>query len=204
MNLVTEQSFQQAFNPPLKPGGYTLLELIITVAMLSILLATATPSFASMIQKNKVRAASNNLVQSLHLARSHAINEAHTVLVCPLAKPYDGKNAAACIGKPQRNQNWQYGWLVYTDLNANNEFDPEDKLIVQQKADATTAVVFNQNGRLRFFANGSARSAGFYICQQESDRITHIKLLHSGRARITHSNDKKRLSTCKNTLGKGR
>jgi len=178
--------------------GYSLLELIISVSMLALLLAIATPSFASVIHQSKIKATASTLSQSLYLARSSAIGQARTVLVCQIAN----SEGTTCVDKPKRNKNWRFGWLVYTDMNGNNTLDQDDEILFQYQPDQQTAVVFNQNGHLRFFANGSARSAGFYICGPESTRLTHIKLLHSGRTRTTTNDSEKRLQTCLNSFKK--
>lgn len=57
----------------MKTGGFTLVELMITIAVAAILLATATPSFTSLIQNHRLVAQHNDFVANLNLARSEAV-----------------------------------------------------------------------------------------------------------------------------------
>jgi len=176
--------------------GYSLLELIITCALLATLSAIATPSFAAIINKSKMATSAYTLHQSLVLARTSAMTRSKTVLVCQLAN----NHGPTCVKSHKRNQNWKNGWQVFVDNNKNNEYDAADEVLREFRPNNNTAVVFNQNGRLRFFPDGSARSAGFYVCTKNSTSVTHIKLLHSGRARTRKNTQKNILKRCIDSL----
>lgn len=61
-------------NRSLRPAqGFTLIEMLVVVALLGIFLAIAAPSFAGLIRSNKVQAAADELVTVLQYARSEAI-----------------------------------------------------------------------------------------------------------------------------------
>lgn len=68
--------------------GFSLIELMVAVAILAILLALAVPSFQDMIQRNRVRTAAADLTDSLNLARSEAIKRGSSTRLC-----IDGDNA---------------------------------------------------------------------------------------------------------------
>lgn len=58
----------------MKPnGGFTLVEMMISVAIMAILLGLAAPGFQSFIQNAKIRTTADNIQAGLHLARSEAI-----------------------------------------------------------------------------------------------------------------------------------
>ena len=180
----------------LKAKGFTLVEILVTIGLLVTLLGIATPSFAKIIDKSRVSAASAKITRSLALARSSALSHSKTVLVCQVAK----SSPLECVKSHKRNENWELGWLIYVDENQNNGFDPSDVLLQTLQPNKNAAVVFNQTGRLRFFADGSARSAGFYVCTRDSNEVKHIKLLYSGRMRVVKNTTSKTLEVCKNTL----
>ena len=71
------------------------------------------------------------------------------------------------------------------DILDDNQLNNGDTILVRRKLPQSTHLIFNQTGRLRFFPDGSARSAGFYICGADTTEFRHIKLLHSGRIRST-------------------
>lgn len=62
--------------------GFSLIELMVAVAILAILLALAVPSFQDMIQQNRVRTAAADLNDSLNLARSEAIKRGSATRLC--------------------------------------------------------------------------------------------------------------------------
>lgn len=82
--------------------GFTIIELMITLVVLSILLAAAVPSFREFTLNNRVIAAQNDLVTAMSLARSEAIKRSRDVRVCA------STDGAACSDET----NWTTGWIV--------------------------------------------------------------------------------------------
>lgn len=72
--------------------GFTLLELVITVAVLAIALAVAVPSFQGITNRNRLTSVANELVAAVQLARMEALRRNERVVVCPTT---DG---SACSG----------------------------------------------------------------------------------------------------------
>jgi len=81
--------------------GFTLTELLVGIAVLTILLALAAPSFTNASLPSKLRSVSNSLIGATHLARSEAIKRGAPVTLCVSA---DG--ASCGVG------NWSQGWIV--------------------------------------------------------------------------------------------
>ena len=90
-----------------RSGGFSLLELMITVAVAAILMALAVPSFTSLINNNRLTSGSNALVTAMHHARSEAVRRNARVTLCASA---DG---ATCAG----TGNWQ-GWVTLVTTGA--------------------------------------------------------------------------------------
>jgi len=81
-----------ACRPPAR--GFTLIELMVTVAVAAILLMVAVPSFKNMMLSNRLTAAANEMVGSINTARMEAIKRNTTTLVCGDGSVYVG----ACGG----------------------------------------------------------------------------------------------------------
>lgn len=75
--------------------GFTLIELMVTVAILAIIAGIAAPSFMSMIRGSRVTSSANEFVALLQVARSGAISNRATVAVCPSD---DGQSCSATVG----------------------------------------------------------------------------------------------------------
>lgn len=173
--------------------GFSLLELMVSIGILSIVTVAGVPSFSNLVDRNRSSSQAQSVHQTLALARTHAIAGARDVVVCPALNPQKNE----CRPKTKRNVNWAHGWLVFSDNNRNGQYDPHETLIRSFDINPNQAVVFNQVGKLRFFANGSARSAGFYICSRDGDAQYYVRLLYTGRARINRQLNPRQQQICK-------
>ena len=96
-------------NPKTSLHGFTLLELLIVMAMVAILASIAAPSFDSSISRNNVQSMRDSLFNAMQYARSEAVKRKIPVGVCASA------NQTTCAG----DANWHTGWIVFADQNAN-------------------------------------------------------------------------------------
>lgn len=80
--------------------GFTLIEMLVTLAIAAILLAIAVPSYSGSRLNSQLRASTNDLIGSINLARSEAIKGGATVTLCASS---DRKN---CGGT------WNQGWVI--------------------------------------------------------------------------------------------
>ncbi|WP_299802202.1 GspH/FimT family pseudopilin [uncultured Shewanella sp.] len=100
--------------------AFTLVELMVTIAVAAILISVAAPSFNSFYENSRSDSAIRNIQQSLQLARSQAVSYGSTVTVCPLREGSCGTD-------------WQNGFSVFIDngtlgtLDSTNGID--DKVI---------------------------------------------------------------------------
>lgn len=88
-----------------KTQGFTLIELMVTLAILAILAMVALPSFRDTIRRNEVNTASNALLAGISYARSEAIDRGQVVTMCPST---DGTTCATS------STAWGTGWMIYT------------------------------------------------------------------------------------------
>ena len=64
-----------------KIRAFTLVEMMVTVAVLAIIIGIATPSFVEMMRQNTLRSQANELLGLMHYARSEAIKRRVDVTV---------------------------------------------------------------------------------------------------------------------------
>jgi prepilin-type N-terminal cleavage/methylation domain-containing protein len=88
--------------------GFTLIELFVTLTVLAIILALATPNIRDLLQRNKLVAQANDLIADINLARSSAITGGERIVICA------SNNQTNCT-----NNAWSTGWIVFTDCDQN-------------------------------------------------------------------------------------
>ena len=185
-----------------KNTGFTLIELMITLAIISILLIVGLPSLKTFLQSNQLVAASNELVAGFNIARSEAIKLNTSVTICESS---DGETCAT-------TGDWENGWIVFVDggetqtgaedactavgedclLRVHAAFN-DDQLTLSgvDAANATTvinSVTFNARGLPRD-TTGSAQSSRFSVCSLDGVGGTidsrAVVLSLSGRVRVS-------------------
>ncbi|WP_434027681.1 GspH/FimT family pseudopilin [[Pseudomonas] boreopolis] len=102
---------------PRRIGGFTLVELMVTVAVLAILSAIAYPSFQGVIRSNRVATTTNELIASVSLARAEAVRNNRGSSICASA------SGLGCDG------NWADGWIVFSDRNGNGTVDADEAVL---------------------------------------------------------------------------
>lgn len=68
----------------IRPSGFTVIELLIVIAITSIATAFAVPAFLATIRANRLDSATTELRVALQLARSEAVKRATVVVVEPI------------------------------------------------------------------------------------------------------------------------
>ena len=94
--------------------GFTVVELLITIVVVSILLATAVPSILQMVKNNRVTMQANKLVTSVQLGRNEAVKRGTRTTVCAANTTLDN-----CAG----SSNWANGWIVFSNLDNDSTAD---------------------------------------------------------------------------------
>ena len=96
--------------------GFTLIELIFTLAVMAILVALAAPSFREFIYTQRVRNASFDLMAALTLVRSEAITRSAPVDLLRTGSSWnEGWTVSAGTGTPALLNQQAYDGLAITD-----------------------------------------------------------------------------------------
>ena len=106
--------------------GFTLVELLVTLAIGTILLAITIPGYAFLVNAGRLTSVTNDLVSALQLARSEAIKRGLRVTICKTS------NAMAVTPVCDTTASWQQGWLVFVDGGTKGMIDSGDILLRAQ------------------------------------------------------------------------
>jgi len=101
-------------------AGFTLIELMIVIAIVAIFVVVGVPNFQNLIKDNRLSTQANSLVSSLQLARSEALKLRTPVSVCR------STNGTSCAGTQGP---WDSGWLVFVDSGTTGTVDTGDTII---------------------------------------------------------------------------
>jgi len=103
--------------------GFTLPELMVTLAIAAILLAVAVPGFKGVVNTNQIAAQTNSLMTALTVARSEAAKRGFKIAVCSnLSTMSCSPNTSCCSG----SADWTTGWIVFVDQNSNGTFEDDN------------------------------------------------------------------------------
>ena len=158
--------------------GFTLVELMIALALVAILSTLAAPSFNLLIQRSRVNAHFQQLFSSLLLARTEATKRGVRVSLCHSAAPEAATPVCGGAGS-----NWATGWLVFVDntqdaLNVAGTLDGSDVVLrVSPPLRGATIIpapaAFTNS--IGFIPTGRASNAGsFRVCLGQSRRQVNI------------------------------
>lgn len=133
--------------------GFSLVELMVTLAIASIATMVAIPSFSTFMQNNRMTTNTNDFITSLNIARSEAVKRGSKVTLCKSANGID------CTA----DDHWEQGWIIFVDSNDNAAVDAgEPLLLVHQALNDHTTLVGNTNvaNYISYAAAGFTQVAG--------------------------------------------
>ena len=180
-----------------KCKGFSLIELMVAIALLAIFIGIGIPSFVDMVNNNRSVALANEFMASLNSARAEAVKRGKKVSVCPSSDGSSCANAAA----------WSSGWIVFIDTAATDlASTPVVGSVLSRKAgvpagaefsgiSSTDAAVANGLSFVRFTGLGtsplipsdSTSASGFKVkfgrCTGHNARA--VKFSRSGRISVS-------------------
>ncbi len=152
--------------PARQQHGLTLVELMVTIAIVAILGALAAPNFQTMIQANRARSVASELMDMLNLARSEAARRGQPVSVCP------SSNGNSCSST---GTGWDSGWIAFVKEDGLSEgasaTRDNGELLLQARQDLPAGITVRPNSNftsgITFLRTGLVWGLGsgtFAIC----------------------------------------
>lgn len=164
-----------------KHAGLSLIELLLTIGLLTITLSAAIPSIRDLLLNQRMRSDHSRLTMDLLYARSLAVSQGQRVVICPSS----GGNS--CLQNPY----WESGWLLFIDENNDRNYNEGE--VKLRAATALTKLVARSSrtrSQIRFFPDGSATgsAATITLCGPRGVQFARaIVISNSGRVRQLRS-----------------
>ena len=168
-----------------KQTGFTLVEMVVVMAIAMVLATTVMPSLQTMVQRNRMVSLHNDLVSSLSMARSTAITRASNAVVCPANDPQHQQ----CLNNGGNGQNvteWEHGWLVFEDTDEDGLLDADETLVAVRNEVPTQVSLISNAPFVRYDGDGTLLSPPleFTFCnKQENVNKNGLLVTESGTSR---------------------
>jgi prepilin-type N-terminal cleavage/methylation domain len=156
-------------------SAFTLIELMVTIAVAAVVLTLGVPSFARVIERNQLSAYTNQLVSSMHFARSEAVRRNQPITIC------HSENGSSCGGS-----GYEEGWLVFVDENNNDDHDSGDELIrVNEGLPSNYTMRTATLSPFSYSAKGRANNGRVVLCKDNQlVKARAIFISNGGRTRL--------------------
>lgn len=176
---------------PSAQRGFTLFELMITLAVAGTIAAFTVPNMRDFMRNNRLSSAANDMLRSVQVARSEAVKRQAVVAVCASSNP--------SAAEPTCSNGVMTGWIVFQDTNVNWLRETTEAVLIRQSAPASITVSNNSTGKVSYSTTGFATSTAgqtpisrIVICDSRGNRTVGansvaraLVIENTGRARIT-------------------
>ncbi|MBF0193964.1 MAG: GspH/FimT family pseudopilin [Magnetococcales bacterium] len=146
-------------------SGFTLLELLIVIAIAFVLISLAVPTFSLIIKDNRMIVRVNNFIGLTSYARSEAVKRSSRITICP------STTGTTCL----TTGTWESGWAIFVDADDSGTLNTGDTLLkvnagvtgnditIRGSANIQSYISYNANGLIRKI-DGSLQSGSMVFC----------------------------------------
>ena len=168
--------------------GFTLIELMVSIAIAAILMMVAVPSMTSFMRNSELTSFANTMLSSMNAARGEAMKRGSYAMVVPA-----------------NGTSWDSGWVVFIDVNRSRAYEVATDIRISSQAAKPSYLTITGSGSagatapyIMFDASGYSKltgTAGFGASTFEIkrndvsgtpllDQTRMLKIASTGRARI--------------------
>ena len=149
--------------------GFTLIEVMVVVAIVAILLSIAAPNLVAFQRNSELRSTASGFLAAVQLARAEAMKRGVDTYMIPAA-----------------GGSWANGWIVFADTDLSQTLNTAvDTVIMQTGAIASKTAVVTGSANATAFADGSSsyirfNGGGFSMATDNAFRSGAIEFSVTG------------------------
>ena len=170
-------------------GGFSLLELLMTVTLASTVLMLGVPSFVNLVADQRMRSEADALFHAVHLARKLSVVRRRVITLCA------SSDRETCTG----GRDWSAGWILFEEQGSTGigSREPGEMLLrVHEVGDGLQLPAnrsrFTFRSTHRRATNGTIR-----LCSTSGGgRSRAIVISYSGRPRVAYADPRNRPYRC--------
>jgi type IV fimbrial biogenesis protein FimT len=170
-------------------AGFTLYELLMTLALVAMVLALGLPSFGSLVADSRLRAESNALFDSIYLARKESIVRRRAVTLCP------SQDGLSC----DPANDWSAGWIrfVNTDRDDPPVRDSNEAILYYHVVEPGVVISANRRGFTLRSTELRATNGTLVICDAAGrSEPRAVVVSYTGRPRVAREDSSGNAYAC--------
>lgn len=155
--------------------GFTLVEMLIVMAILAILVGVGMPTFNDSMQDRRLGSVTSEYISAIYIARNESLTRRQRITLAPLPA------------------GWQAGWTISDGVTVLHQYanpDPDDSQI-RFDIEGVQSLRFNANGRVTFNDDNTLANLRIIVCDSrphERGRTLNLSAFGSVE-NVVHEND---------------
>ncbi|MGI9204299.1 MAG: GspH/FimT family pseudopilin [Woeseiaceae bacterium] len=159
--------------------GYSLLELLMTLGLLTIVLTLGVPSFGNILSNQRLMSQTNALFHDVHLARKESVVRRRVVSLCPTV---DGDICDTSF-------DWSAGWMMFVNLDRDWPAvrDRNEPVLKQYQATASVRIMSNRRSFSLRSTELRATNGTVVFCDRKGRGTARALIIsYTGRPRVAY------------------
>jgi type IV fimbrial biogenesis protein FimT len=169
--------------------GYSLYELLMTMALIALVLTLGLPSFGSIIANHRLRVEVDALFHAVHLARKGSIVRRRVISICPSHNGIDCEPAL----------DWSTGWIMFvnTDRDSPAARDYDEAILQHHPVDQNVRIMSNRESFTLRSTELRATNGTLVFCDRRGRAtVRALVISYTGRPRVTQRDTRGRAYKC--------
>jgi type IV fimbrial biogenesis protein FimT len=125
MAFCTHKHYVLGMKLSIDNSGFTLMELLVVLFIISLLSLFVTPSMSGFVDNNRLHAGAGDLISAMQSARAEAVGRNAAATLCKR-----NADATGCL----TTGGWQQGWIVFVDADRDAAVDVGEEILLVHDA----------------------------------------------------------------------